>query len=78
MSPGSFTESIVEPAALAWLDAVGWQIRNGTEIASGGPAAKSDASGQVVMAQRLRESLLPLACSDLRRMAAARLTGRTQ
>lgn len=77
MSPGSFTESIVEQAALAWLDAVGWQIRNGTGIAPDEPAAKRDAYGQVVMARQLRDSLLPLACSDLRRMAAARLTGRT-
>lgn len=29
----AFTESIVEQAALAWLEAAGWQIGNGAEIA---------------------------------------------
>lgn len=27
-----FTESVVEQAALAWLESVGWQARNGGEI----------------------------------------------
>lgn len=35
MSSGTFTESIVEQAALAWLESVGWQVRNGAEIAPG-------------------------------------------
>ncbi|MBK7675080.1 MAG: hypothetical protein IPJ27_10105 [Candidatus Accumulibacter sp.] len=75
MSSG-FTESVVEQAVLAWIESAGWRVRNGTGIPPGEPAARRDAYGQVVMAQGLRESLLPLACSDLRRMAAARLTGR--
>lgn len=29
----SFTESVVEQAALVWLESVGWQVRNGAEIA---------------------------------------------
>jgi type I restriction enzyme R subunit len=76
MSSG-YTESVVEQAVLAWIESAGWRVRNGTGIAPGEPAARRDAYGQVVMARRLRESLLPLACSDQRRMAAARLTGRT-
>jgi type I restriction enzyme R subunit len=32
----SFTESVVEQAALAWLESVGWTIVHGPEIA---PAA---------------------------------------
>lgn len=28
-----FTESVVEQAALAWLEAIGWVVRNGAEIA---------------------------------------------
>jgi hypothetical protein len=34
---GSFTESDVEQAALAWSEGVGWQVRDGAEIAPAGP-----------------------------------------
>ena len=30
-----FTESIVEQAALAWLESLGWCVRHGLEIAPG-------------------------------------------
>jgi len=56
----SFTESVVEQAALAWLESVGWQVGNGTEIAPGEPAAERDDYGQVVLAQRLRDALARL------------------
>ena len=52
-----FTESVVEQAALAWLESVGWQVRNGAEIAPGEIAAERDDYGQVVLAQRLRDEL---------------------
>jgi len=29
----TFTESVVEHAALAWLESAGWQVGNGAEIA---------------------------------------------
>jgi type I restriction enzyme R subunit len=32
-SPGTFTESVVEQAALDWLEAIGWPVRNGADIA---------------------------------------------
>jgi hypothetical protein len=32
MSAG-FTESVVEQAALDWLESASWQVRNGAEIA---------------------------------------------
>ncbi len=35
MSSGAFTESVVEEASLAWLEGIGWQVRNGAEIAAG-------------------------------------------
>ena len=73
-----YAESVVEQPVLAWIESAGWRIRNGTGIAPGEPVVRRDAYGQVVMARRLRESLLLLACGDLRCMAAARLTGRTQ
>ena len=60
MSSGSFNECIVEQAALAWLEAAGWQVRNGAEIAPGEPAAERDDFGQVFLAQRLRDALARL------------------
>ncbi len=36
-----FTESVVEQAALAWLDSVGWAVRGGAEIAATPPSAES-------------------------------------
>ena len=56
----AFTESIVEQAALAWLEGAGWRIRHGAEIAPGEPAAERDDYGQVVLAQRLRDALARL------------------
>lgn len=53
-------EAQVEQAALAWLEGIGWQARNGAEIAPGEPAAERDDYGQVVLAQRLREALARL------------------
>ena len=56
----AFTESVVEQAALTWLESVGWQIRDGAEIASGEPAAERDDYAQVVLVQRLRDALARL------------------
>jgi type I restriction enzyme R subunit len=36
----AFTESVVEQAALAWLESTGWVVRNGAEIAPGEPAER--------------------------------------
>ena len=55
-----FTESIVEQAALAWLESVGWRVRSGAGIAPGEPAAERDDYGQVVLALRLRDALARL------------------
>lgn len=35
-----FTESVVEQAALAWFESMGWSVRNGAEIAAMPPAAE--------------------------------------
>src|SRR5215468_2137891 len=53
----SFTESMVEQAALAWLESVGWSVRHGVEIAPGERAAERRDYGQVVLEQRLRDAL---------------------
>lgn len=56
MSP-AFTESVVEQAALAWLESTGWSVKNGAGIAPGEPAAEREDYGQAVLAQRLRDAL---------------------
>jgi type I restriction enzyme R subunit len=60
LSATTFTESIVEKAALTWLEVVGWQVRIGADIAPGEPAAERDAYVDVVLAQRLRDALAQL------------------
>jgi type I restriction enzyme R subunit len=55
----SISESIVEEAALAWLEAIGWQVAHGPDLAPDGPAPERTDYGQVVLEQRLRDALLP-------------------
>lgn len=56
----TFSETVVEDAALAWLEATGWQVAQGPEIAPGMPAAQRASYGEVILAQRLREALARL------------------
>ena len=57
MIANSFTESIVEQAALAWLESMGYVILSGPEIAPGESTAEREDYGQVVLERRLRQSL---------------------
>ena len=52
-----FTESIVEEAALAWLDSLGYTILYGPTIAPEEPQAEREHYGQVVLEARLRQAL---------------------
>jgi type I restriction enzyme R subunit len=52
-----FTESVVEEAALAWLETLGYDIVAGPDIAPGEAAAERDDYGQVVLEGRLRRAL---------------------
>ena len=54
------TESVVEQAALAWLESVGWRVVGGAEIAPGEPDAERDNYGQVILQRRLRDALARL------------------
>ncbi|MGB2941781.1 MAG: hypothetical protein WBB79_02970 [Candidatus Macondimonas sp.] len=36
-----FSESVVEDAAIAWLDALGYAVLHGPDIAAGEPGARS-------------------------------------
>ena len=58
----SFTESVVEEAALAWLESIGWAIRNGSEIAPGELfSERTDPNyTDVILEQRLRNALARL------------------
>jgi type I restriction enzyme R subunit len=56
----AFNESEVESAALAWLEAIGWQIAHGPDIAPDMPAAERADYGEVVLARRLRDALARL------------------
>lgn len=57
---GSFTESVVEDAALGWLEAGDWQIAHGPDIAPDMPAAERANYGEVVLSRRLRDALARL------------------
>ncbi len=56
----AFTESVVEEAALAWLESLGWRVLHGPDIAPGEPAAERADFGQVVLERRLRDALAQL------------------
>jgi len=51
------TESVVEEAALVWLDDTGWQTAHGPEIAPGEASAERRSFGETAMASRLRDAL---------------------
>ena len=56
----AFTESTVEDAALEWLEAAGWHVAHGPDIAPAMPAAERADYGEVVLAQRLRDAVARL------------------
>jgi type I restriction enzyme R subunit len=60
MTTSSFTESVVEDAALAWLESLGYAVKHGPEIAPGELFAERVDYGQVILATRLREALVRL------------------
>ena len=55
-----FTESVVEQAALGWLESIGWRIANGPDIAPDMPAAERRDYGEVVLSWRLHDALARL------------------
>ena len=56
------SESMVEEAALAWLEALGYAALHGPDIAAGEPAAERSDSNyrEVVLERRLRQALVQL------------------
>ena len=53
----AITESVVEDAALAWLEGCGWDIAHGPDIAPDTPGAERADYGTVVLEGRLRGAL---------------------
>ena len=56
----TLSEADVEQAALAWLEATGWRVRYGPEIAPETPDAERSGYDQVVLERRLRDALAEL------------------
>jgi len=56
----SFTESVVEEAALKWFEALGYAVVGGPSIAPGEPAAERRSFSDVVLEGRLRDALARL------------------
>jgi type I restriction enzyme R subunit len=56
----SFTESVVEQAALAWLEGIGWQVAHGPDIAPDMPAAERTDYSEVILVRRFRDALARL------------------
>jgi type I restriction enzyme R subunit len=59
----SFTESVVEQAALAWLEGLGWSVKHGRDIAPGEPEAERSNHEQALLETRLRDALARLNAS---------------
>ena len=55
-----FREDIIEQAALAWLESLGWKVIHGSDIAPETPAAERTDYAQVILEQRLRDALARL------------------
>ena len=51
------TESDIESAALAWLEALGWQIKNGAEIVPAEAAPERRDLSAVGLERRLRDAM---------------------
>ncbi len=60
MNGSLLDESVVEEAALAWLENLGWVVRPGREFAPEEPDEERQSYEQVVLEDRLRQALIQL------------------
>ena len=60
MTDSGVTESVVEQAALAWFESVGWAVAHGPDIGPDGSASERSDYRQVVLTGRLRDALARL------------------
>lgn len=56
----TFTESIVEQAALAWFESIGYATVNGATISPNGEAPERDSFSEVILPRRLQDALARL------------------
>jgi type I restriction enzyme R subunit len=72
VSPAGFTESVVEDASLAWLEALGYAVLHGPDIAAGEPfVGRTDPNCRDVLVDGLRDTLLQKLISGALRVADA-------
>jgi len=57
MSDRGVTESVVEQAALAWFESLGYAVKAGPDIAPEGATAERDSYDEVILSGRLRQAL---------------------
>ena len=57
MNEGRVTESVVEQAALAWLESLGWNVVHGPDIAPNTPGAERADYGKVALERRVSDAL---------------------
>src|SRR5437867_4230728 len=57
MTDSGVSESVIEQAALAWLESLGWSIKHGPDIAPDTLAAERSNYREVVLVRRLRDAL---------------------
>lgn len=71
----TFAESVVEDAALAWLESLGYAVLHGSAIATGEASADDPNCRGVGLDRRLRETVQPLVPGDLRFENAEKFVG---
>ena len=60
MTSFTITESVVEKATLGWLEGLGWSVAHGPDITTDTLNAERADYGQVILAQRVRDTLARL------------------
>ena len=60
MNEAGITESLVEQAALAWLESVGWAVSHGPDIGPDTSRSERTDYGEVALEQRVRDALARL------------------
>jgi type I restriction enzyme R subunit len=60
VTDGGFTESVVEQAALAWLESIGWRVAHGPDVAPDSLVSERTDYSEVFLQQRVRDGLARL------------------
>ncbi len=60
MSQGVFTEDVVEQAALAWFESLGYELVHGPDIAPGGDNQLRTSYSDIILDEKLRSALVAI------------------